>query len=338
MGGSVGPSSVLGREAIPCADRGPTARSWVCGSPAGAPAAWERGAVHRYLRFRAPVGAVTGAVLVTGTSSGLGRAIALDLAASGVSVLAGVRLPGTAPSGIGLAGRVHEVQLDVTDPTQIAEAVVSIRRYLGNQHLRGVVNNAGTAIAGPLEYVDIDEFRRQFEVNVFGQLAVTQGFLELLREHGGGRVVFMSSVSGRIAAPYVGPYAASKHAVTAMAASLRQELRPWNIHVSVLEPGNVDTPIWSKAAERVRNLRAELPDLAIERYGPALERMSRYVEEVTAGRSMTPDKVVGAARHALYAGHPKPAYVVGGEARLAVALSMVLPVRTFEFVLDQQTR
>jgi NAD(P)-dependent dehydrogenase (short-subunit alcohol dehydrogenase family) len=294
--------------------------------------------VRRSLCFRVPAGAVTGAVLVTGTSSGLGQAIALDLAARGATVLAGVRTVGTAPSGVGLDGRVHEVQLDVTDPTQIAEAVVSIRRFLGAEHLRGLVNSAGTAVAGPLEYVDVDELRRQFEVNVFGQLAVTQGFLELVREHGSGRVVFVSSVSGRIAAPYVGPYAASKHAVSAMAASLRQELRPWNIHVSVLEPGNVDTPIWTKAAERVRYLQAELPALAIERYGSALERMSRYVDDVAAGRSMTPDQVVRAARHALFAADPKPAYVIGGEARLAVALSRVLPTRTFDLVLDRQMR
>ena len=294
--------------------------------------------MRQSLHCRAPVEAIAGAVLITGTSSGLGRAIALDLAGRGVTVLAGVRTVGTAPSGAGLAGRVHEVQLDVTEPTQIAEAVGSIRRFLGDEHLRGLVNNAGTAVAGPLEYADMDELREQFEVNVFGQLAVTQGFLESIREHDSGRIVFMSSVSGRIAAPYVGPYAASKHAVTAMAASLRQELRPWNIHVSVLEPGNVDTPIWSTAAKRLRYLRAELPALAIERYGLALERMSKYVDQVAGGRSMTPDRVVRAARHALFAADPKPAYVIGGEARVAVALSRVLPARAFDAVLDRQTR
>ena len=150
--------------------------------------------------------------------------------------------------------------------------------------------------------------------------------------------IFMSSLSGRIAAPYVGPYAASKHAVTAIASSLRQELKPWSIHVAVVEPGNVDTPIWAKAADRVRHLRADLPDVAIERYGPALERMSRYVDAVSAGQSMTPDKVVRAVRHALFAGHPRSAYLVGSEARVAVALSKALPGRAFDVVLDHRTR
>ncbi|MEP6560543.1 MAG: SDR family NAD(P)-dependent oxidoreductase [Nakamurella sp.] len=294
--------------------------------------------MHRYFRSTGNIGAAAGAVLVTGTSSGLGRAIALDLAANGVTVLAGVRTSGTAPSGRGLTGRVHEVQLDVTEPTQIAAAVVAIRQCLGNQHLLGVVNNAGTAVAGPLEYVELAEFRRQFEVNLFGQLAVTQNFLELLREHGAGRIVFMGSISGRIAAPFIGPYAASKHAVRAMAGALRQELRPWNIHVSVLAPGNIDTPIWSKATDRIRHLGAALPDVAAARYGPALERMSRYVDEVSAGRSMTPDRVVLTTRHALYAERPKPEYVIGGEARLALALSILLPAQTFDAVLDRHTR
>jgi NAD(P)-dependent dehydrogenase (short-subunit alcohol dehydrogenase family) len=291
---------------------------------------------HRSRHGQNVAEAGTEAVLITGASSGIGQAIALDLAGRGVTVFAGVRKAGDAPEADGLPGVVHEIVLDITRGDQIMDAADAIRRLLGRQRLRAVVNNAGVATGGPLEYVDIDDMRHQFEVNVFGQLAVTQAVLGLIRAHRDGRVLFMGSIGGRIAAPFFGPYAASKHALHGMAESMRRELRPWNIRVSLLVPGAVTTPIWSKASHSVRNSAKRLPAGAMELYGSALEDTLRYVVSAAAGRSIPLPVVVRAARHALYARHPRAVYLVGAEARAGATLSAALPTRVFDALLARQ--
>jgi NAD(P)-dependent dehydrogenase (short-subunit alcohol dehydrogenase family) len=277
----------------------------------------------------------SGAVLVTGASTGIGRALVLDLATRGVTVLAAVRAAGEAPAG---DGRIQEILLDVTDAAQIAPLNEAIRCRLGTQRLRGVVNNAGIAVGGPLEYVSIDEMRRQFEVNLFGQLAVTQAVLELLRAHGDGRVVFTSSIGGRVAAPFVGPYAASKHALNGMAEAMRRELRPWHIQVSVLAPGAVATPIWDKAGEAARQLADRLPARGVELYDRRMDGMRRYLAAAAAGHSIPPGRVVRAARHALYARRARAVYLIGAEARVGSALSNALPARMFDTLIARQMR
>jgi len=279
--------------------------------------------------------AAAGAVLVTGASSGIGRALALDLASRGVTVFAAVRTAGDAPVE---SGRVHEILLDVTDAAQIVEAADTIRRTLGPERLRALVNNAGIAVGGPLEYVPIDDVRRQFEVNVFGQLAVTQAVLELIRAHGDGRVLFMGSIGGRVAAPFVGPYAASKHALKGMAEAMRRELRPWNVQVCVLTAGAVATPIWHKAGQAARDLTDRLPTLAMQRYDRPMDGMRRYIAAAAAGRAIPPAPVVRAARHALYARRARVTYLIGAEARIGVALSAALPARVFDALLARQMR
>lgn len=281
-------------------------------------------------------GTAAGAIFITGASSGIGKAIALDLAGRGVTVFVGVRKPGDAPESDDLPGQVHEILLDITSSSQIMQAADSIRQLLGRERLRAVVNNAGNAVGGPLEFVEIDQIRHQFEVNLFGQLAVTQAVLELIRAHGDGRVLFMSSTGGRIAAPFVGPYAASKHALNGMADSMRRELRPWNIQVSVLAPGAVATPIWDKANISMQDLMNQLPARAIELYGDALKGMHRYIAAIAAGRSIPPEDVVRAVRHALYARHARTAYLIGMEARVGATLSTVLPARIFDVLLTKQ--
>src|SRR5262249_49117245 len=152
-------------------------------------------------------------VLITGTSSGLGRALALDLAGRGGTVLAGVRRADTAPRVDGSSGVIHEIVLDVTSPRDVETVATRLEAVVPAAGLRAVVNNAGIGVGAPLEFVALDALRDQFEVNVFGQVAVTQALLELLRSHGDGRVVFMSSIAGRTATPFLGPYAASKRAL-----------------------------------------------------------------------------------------------------------------------------
>ena len=198
------------------------------------------------------------AVLVTGASSGIGHASALRLAGSGWRVFGGVRSEEDAER-LREHG-VEPLQLDVTDSAAIAAAA----EVVGGE-LHGLVDNAGIAIAAPLELVPLDELRRQLEVNVVGQVAVLQAFLPALRRSQ-GRVVLVGSVGGRSALPFLGPYAASKHALEAIADSLRVELAPWGIGVSIVEPASVKTAIWTKGAAQADVMRAR--DLA--RSGRAL--------------------------------------------------------------------
>ena len=176
----------------------------------------------------------TGAVVVTGASSGIGRACALHLAALGLQVFAGVR---RAEDGAALqaasSARLTPMLLDVADETSIRAATDTITAAVGEAGLAGLVNNAGIGVAGPLEFLPLAEFRTQLEVNVTGQLAVTQALLPLLRQ-GRGRIVNMGSIGGRIAAPFVGPYSASKFALEALTDALRMELRPWGLHVAIV--------------------------------------------------------------------------------------------------------
>ena len=176
------------------------------------------------------------AALVTGASSGIGAASAVRLVGAGWRVFAGVRRAGDAPPG------TQEVLLDVTNEDQVRAAAERI------EELHGLVNNAGIALAMPLEFIPLQELRRQFEVNVVGQVAVTQAFLSHLRRTR-GRIVFIGSIAGQSALPFLGPYAASKHALEAVTDTLRLELRPFDVDVSLVQPGTIRTPIWTKSAE-----------------------------------------------------------------------------------------
>jgi len=181
-------------------------------------------------------------VLVTGASSGIGRATALRLATSGYHVFAGIRKPADGSALVSAAetaaDRMTPVILDVTDVQQLATAVASVAGHVGDGGLAGLVNNAGIGVFGPLELIPIDQFRRQFEVNVTGQLTVTQAVLPLLRR-AGGRIVMIGSIGARFTPPFVGPLAASKSALATMTDALRQELAPWGIGVTLIEPGSI---------------------------------------------------------------------------------------------------
>ncbi len=192
-------------------------------------------------------------VLVTGASTGIGFATAQMLTSAGYHVFGGVRRMVDAERLSGEIGEeVTPLLLDVTDQEAIADAAKDISERLGTRTLAGLVNNAGIATAGPLLHQPLDEIRRQMEVNVLAQVAVIQAFAPLLgadrsRQGGPGRIVNISSVAGRIAAPFVGAYAASKHAFEALSDALRRELMIYGIDVVIIEPGAVATPIWDKA-------------------------------------------------------------------------------------------
>ena len=272
-------------------------------------------------RIYAPVSmpTKTRSVLVTGTSTGIGYDIARLLAARGWRVFAGVRREEDGSRVQALApALVVPVQLDVTDATSIAATRDSIEVAVGQSGLDGLVNNAGIAVVGPVETVPLDDWRRQFETNVFGAIGVTQAFLPLLRR-GRGRVVMISSISARISYPLLGPYAASKYALEAVTDALRLELIPDGISVTLIEPGPIKTPIWEKSRATSQLLaRRAAPDLAA-RYGPLREKL-RAATERSAAAGLDPAAVSAAVERALTARRPRVRQVIGRNARLGLLL------------------
>ncbi|MEA2459535.1 MAG: hypothetical protein QOC95_2507, partial [Thermoleophilaceae bacterium] len=188
-------------------------------------------------------------VLVTGAARGIGRATALRLAAAGWDVVAGVRRDedGQALSAAG-EGRIVSVPLDITDADQLASLSDALPGSLD-----AVVNNAGIVVGGPIEGVPLDDLRHQLEVNVVGQVAVTQAVMPRLRASR-GRVVFVSSLSGRVSTPMSGPYNASKFALEGLADALRMEVKPWGVRVVLVEPAQTDTDIWRDAESALEGL------------------------------------------------------------------------------------
>ncbi len=261
------------------------------------------------------------AVLVTGASTGIGEASARSLAAGGRTVFAGVRKDSDADR---LRGpNLTPVLLDVTEEAQIAAVAAQIADEVGDTGLAGVVNNAGVAFGGPLEYLALDEWRAQLEINVVGQVAVTRAVLPLIRQ-GRGRIVFVGSISGRLGTVLMGPYAASKFAIEGLAESLRHELTPWKIPVAVVEPGAVRTPIWEKGRKKAAEVEAAMPAEAIERYGKAMQSVKDGIEKSDQD-GVEADKVAQAIEHALFARRPRHRYLVGPDAKIAGTLSRILP-------------
>jgi NAD(P)-dependent dehydrogenase (short-subunit alcohol dehydrogenase family) len=258
--------------------------------------------------------------LVTGASSGIGAACAKRLRSSGWRVFAGVRRIGDAPRD------TEEVLLDVTNEDQIHAAAERIG------DLDALVNNAGIAIAMPLEFIPLPELRRQLEVNVIGQVAVTQAFLPQLRERR-GRIVFVGSIAGRSALPFLGAYAASKHALEAIAAALRLELRPFGIGVSIVEPGSIKTPIWTKSSELATSLANGAPSQLGELYGERTAAFGR-VARARGEKGVSVDAVARAVEEALTMERPWTRKLVGRDARLRFGVEM-LPDRMRDSVYER---
>jgi NAD(P)-dependent dehydrogenase (short-subunit alcohol dehydrogenase family) len=224
--------------------------------------------------------------------------------------------------------------LDVTDADSVRAAVAGVREQAGDR-LDGLVNNAGISLGAPVEFVDLDELRSLFEVNVVGLVATTQAFLPLLR-NAPGRIVCIGSISGRFAFPFLGGYAASKHAVEALCDSLRTELRPWHLPVSLVEPGNVDTAIWDKGRADFDAKVAAWPDDAQRLYGDTVPLMRRVVEQ-SQRHSVPPQRVARSVEHALTARRPRARYLVGADAH-AQAILRRLPDRPRDAVLSAGMR
>ena len=268
-------------------------------------------------------------VLVTGASTGIGEACALRLDRLGHRVYAGVRSEEHA-RGLRRRGsdRIVPVFLDVTDQAQIDAAAKQIG---GGGRLDGVVNNAGIGRGGPLEYLPLEVWREQLEVNVLGQVAVTKAVLPFIRA-AGGRIVFIGSIGGRVATMLMGPYNASKFAIEAIGESLRSELHPWGIGVSVVEPGAIKTPIWDKARQQADRLERALPEEARTRYARHIAAIRKAIE-MQDRQGVSPDKVAAAVERALFSPRPKTRYLVGTDARVQALLVRWLPDRTREAII-----
>ncbi len=276
----------------------------------------------------------TSSVLITGCSTGIGESAALEMARRGWLVFAGVRKD---EDGARLveegAGDLRPVILDVTDPEAIAAAAGAIEEAVGDAGLQGVVNNAGIVAAGPVEFLPVEDLRQQLEVNVVGLAAVTRAFMPLIRK-GSGRIVNVGSISGLIASPFVGAYCASKFAVEALSDSMRVELRPWGIPVSLVQPGPIKTPIWDKSIEKAEGLRDRLPEEAAELYEPLMKAVR---DEVTrrAESGFPPERIADGIAHALTAKRPKTRYLIGPWARTQMLMVGWMPDRLRDWVLTK---
>lgn len=274
--------------------------------------------------------------VVTGVSSGIGYAVVKELIGRGYFVFGSVRKQEDADR---LAAEFDEGEFgalvfDITDPAGIAAAVAEVAEEVEGIGLWGLVNNAGIAVAGPLMHVTPEEMRRQFEVNVIGTLAVTQAFLPLLgarrdAKHPPGRIVNISSVSGHIAYPFMGPYAASKHALEAMSDALRRELLLYGVDVIVVAPGSVNTPIWDKAEQEYGALA---PGTDYDEVG------KKFLETATKlGReSMPVERVSRTVLMALESPKPKPRYILSNNRVLGWLLPRWMPTRMYDRIIASQ--
>jgi NAD(P)-dependent dehydrogenase (short-subunit alcohol dehydrogenase family) len=266
-------------------------------------------------------------VLVTGAGRGIGKSIVAHLAGSGWDVIAGVRSEQDAAVVTALdPQRISSVILDVTDAGDIARLEPSLP-----ERLDAVVNNAGIVVSGPMETVSPEDWREQLEINVIGQLAVTQAVLPRLRKSR-GRVVFISSVNGRLAMSMIGAYCASKFALEAAADALRMELRPWHIGVAIVEPAQTDTDMWRTANDMVEQTEASLTPEQRDLYAKHIAGMKKMIP-LSQKMAVPAEKVSAVVEEALTARRPRARYVVGAGNKLQVALMTNLPAWARDRVL-----
>jgi NAD(P)-dependent dehydrogenase (short-subunit alcohol dehydrogenase family) len=265
-----------------------------------------------------------GAVVITGTSTGIGAACVTRLAEAGFWVFAGVRHEADADALVALgSGRVTPLVIDITDMQLIEAASETVARSLGDRGIAGLVNNAGIVRPGPLEFQPMADFRNQLEVNLFGHVAVTQAFLPLIRK-GSGRLVNIGSIGGRLVLPLHGAYSASKFAMEAVTDAFRLELREWNIHVSLVDPGGSASAIFGKTIAAIDDMHQKLKDRGIELYDEDIASVRALVEK-TAEDAAPADRVAKAVNNALTAKKPKTRYLAGKDARAVAVMAKALP-------------
>lgn len=271
----------------------------------------------------APSSPIDRLVVVTGASTGIGRGTAECLARLGYRVFAGVRRAEDAAALEAASPRITPLRLDVTDEASLRAAASQLGAAAADPGVFALVNNAGIAVAGPAEVVPLAEWRRQLDVNVLGAVAVCQALLPLMSR--GSRIVMVGSVSGRVAYPLLGPYSASKHALVAVAEAMRLELAPAGIAVTLVEPGNVRTPIWSKSIAQARQVIAGFRAAQRERYGSVAAGVLRTLDGA-GSRGLDVDVAAAAVARIVGARRPPPRVLLGRDAWLGACLAL-LPAR-----------
>jgi NAD(P)-dependent dehydrogenase (short-subunit alcohol dehydrogenase family) len=272
------------------------------------------------------------AILITGCSSGIGRATATGLARAGYRVYATVRTESDADS-LGAEGlsSLTPVLADVAEQDSVSALAGQLERELGGTGLGALVNNAGTAYSGPAEFIPMDDWRRQLEVNLLGHVAVTQALLPLVRS-ARGRIVNITSIGGIVATPFFAPYNASKYALEAVSDCLRVELAPWGIETIIVEPGSIATEIWEAGTSRAREMRDALGPEARELYGDAIEAAIAAGEE-TGARGIPAERVTETIEGALRSRRPRARYLVGRDAYGMAGAAKLLPARAYDRVV-----
>jgi NAD(P)-dependent dehydrogenase (short-subunit alcohol dehydrogenase family) len=276
-------------------------------------------------------------VLVTGASTGIGAATVAALLERDFVVWATVRRPEDADRLTAEHGAdVRPLQMDLEDHDSVRRAGVTVAE---SGPLFGLVNNAGAALPGPLEYLPIEVFRRQLDINLVGQLLVTQVMLPALfdaaRRHGEARIVMIGSISGRISVPVLGAYTAAKHGLAGMTGSLRSELAPFGIKVLLVEPGSISTPIWSRGSAAGAEIQA--PPEVLDRYKPMLDA-ARDMARNGIEKGLPPAAVAHVVRATLTQKNPPPRQIVGRDAKILAAMVRVLPNRILHRLLRATTR
>jgi NAD(P)-dependent dehydrogenase (short-subunit alcohol dehydrogenase family) len=271
-------------------------------------------------------------VLVTGASSGIGHATAHALAARGFHVLAGIRSEQDASSLDG--ERVECVRLDITDGADIERVRERVEHDPQGRQLRALVNNAGVAVNAPVETIPVDEWRHQFEVNLFGHVAVTQALLPALLE-ASGRVVNVSSIGGRVVGPTFGAYAASKFALEAMSDALRREVTRLGVQVIVVEPGGVATPIWAKGVAQADRLIGAMNASQVERYQELIAAVRKQAG-ATADAGAHPAEIASVIADSILAPQPRTRYLVGRDARMMARIAWLLPDRVLDALIARR--
>ena len=263
-------------------------------------------------------------ILITGTSSGIGKACVLELDKLGFKIFATVRKQEDANNlKKETSKNVLPVIMDITDNLSIKSAYEVISKITDENGLYALINNAGIAIGGPLEFIPLDDVRKHFEVNVFGHIAVIQSFLKLLRK-GKGRIINISSIDGKVITPFLVPYSASKFALEAFSDALNIELKAWNIPVTTINPGNIKTQMWMKSIENTRKQLSTYPEEMHVLYDKTMNKVLKAATKVSE-YGISPNNVTKAVVRALYSKKPKRRYIVGLDANIMYYISKYFP-------------
>jgi len=273
-------------------------------------------------------------IVITGASTGIGKATALRLAGAGFSVIAGVRKAADAEWLCKEAPALQTAILDVTNPENIAELVARLPQLLGDAGLYGLVNNAGVVVAGPTESMTTAEWQRQYAINLFGPIALTAAMIPFLRQ-ARGQIVNVSSIGGRFSVPFMSAYTSSKFAIEGWSDALRIELKPDGIEVVLVEPGAIATPLWEKGTDQAAQILAQLPPQLVPRYADIVKKVTAASEK-TAKRAIPPEQVAVAIEAALTASKPRTRYVVGTDAKVQAMLKWLLSDRVLDRLLIKE--